>query len=151
MDTLQILRIFEKYQHSNVFKGVFPCDNLPKKISLPAALIINLSKSVEPGSHWVSLCIDKHGHGEYFCSLGFKVEKNYYIENFVKRYCKKIICNTQQLQHINSNYCGLYAVAFIFYKLRGGNLDNFLKKFSKNTIVNDIYIHNQYTYYINNL
>lgn len=148
MNTLQILDIFDRYPHKGIFQGVFPCDKLPRKITLPIALVINLSKSNQPGSHWVSLYIDHKGSAEYFCSMGFRV-KNYYIETFLKKNCKSITCNTQQLQHITSNYCGLYAVSFIIYKLQGGTLNSFKKKFSKNTIINDLFIHGQYTYYIN--
>lgn len=148
MNTIQLIKLFDKYPHGGIFKGVYPCDKLPKKISLPAALIVNLSKSNHQGSHWISIYIDSRRQAEYFDSLGFAI-KNWYIKDFLTKNCKKISYNKQQLQHISSNYCGLYAFNFIIYKLQGGSIADFCKKFSKNTIINDIFIHNQHTYYVN--
>lgn len=148
MDTLHIISFFDRYSHKGVFQGVFPCDMLPKKITLPCALIINLSKSNHAGSHWVSLYINKDKYAEFLCSFGFRV-RNFYIENFVKKHCKKISYNKIQLQHLSSNYCGLYAIIFIIYKMQGGRLQDFCKKFSLNCLINDIYIHKQYIYYAN--
>lgn len=150
MDTLQIDRFFCHYPHSGVFQGVFPCDKLPKKITLPCAIIINLSKSNHCGSHWVSLYINREGSGDFMCSFGFQV-RNSYIENFIRKHCKRISYNKKQLQHLSSNYCGLYAIIFIIHKMRGGTLHDFCNKFSLNCLINDISIYKQYTYYVKKL
>jgi hypothetical protein len=42
------------------FKGTFPSDKIPKLNDLSPYCILNLDKSTEPGSHWVSLV--KHGN-----------------------------------------------------------------------------------------
>tara|TARA_R110000772_G_scaffold53495_1_gene122402 strand:+ start:11205 stop:11654 length:450 start_codon:yes stop_codon:yes gene_type:complete len=43
------------------FRGVFPSDRIPKLNDLSPYCILNLDKSTEPGSHWVSLAkIGKH-------------------------------------------------------------------------------------------
>lgn len=150
MNTLQIMSFFAKYPHSGVFQGVFPCDKLPKKVTLPCALIINLSKSNHSGSHWTCLYINKKGYGEFMDSLGFPV-RNCYIEDFIRKHCKRISYNKKQLQNLTSNYCGLYAINFAIYKMQEGTLHNFCEKFSMNCLINDICIHKQYNYYSSKL
>lgn len=124
--------------------------NYQKKINLPCALIINLSKANHIGTHWISLYINKFGHGEVLDSFGFPV-RNCYIENFIRKNCTRISYNKKQLQHLSSNYCGLYAIIFTIYKFHGGTLRDFCEKFSLNCLINDIYIHKQYIYYVKKL
>ena len=40
------------------FKGVFPSDKIPKLNDLSPYCILNLDRSNEPGSHWISLAKD---------------------------------------------------------------------------------------------
>jgi hypothetical protein len=43
------------------FRGVFPADKIPKLNNLAPYCILNLDKSTEPGSHWISLAkIGRH-------------------------------------------------------------------------------------------
>lgn len=145
MNTVGLTQFLNKFQSNHVFKGVFACDMLPNKISLPACFIINLSPISESGTHWVALYIDENGFGEYFDSYGLK-PTNKFILYFIKFHCKKYQYNKRQLQHINSKTCGLYAASYLAYKLRKKSLIIFCNIFCSNTFINDIVIENLFSY-----
>lgn len=126
--------LLKKILSKNIF--VVPCDQLPAKFSLPAGLIVNLSKSNHPGSHWVAIYIDKDGNATYFCSFGMK-PKVKAIQNFLKLKTKSVRYNHVQLQKVSSPYCGQYAAVFLFYAFQNVKLETFLKHFSPNLSLND--------------
>lgn len=145
MDSLTINRYVSMFQKRNIFKGVFPCDRLPRKFNLPAAFIINLSTHYEPGSHWVGLYINENGHAYYFDSFGIDV-KNFFIRTFIRLHSKKLTINRKQLQHISSIKCGKFCCVFVSFILKNCPISEFLKKCSLNLFVNDITIENMYNY-----
>lgn len=146
MNTTELEFLLSKVKINAIFNGVFACDRLPINIKLPFACIVNLSPAKHTGTHWVSLYIDNNGYGEYFDSYGFK-PRSRHIQLFLRLHCRKMFCNTTQLQPISSNKCGKYAVLYIIYKLHKGSINNFIKLFSKNTFVNDITIDTLYNYF----
>lgn len=146
LTNIDIMNILQPFQIHGILKGVFPCDSLPKKFSLPAAFIINLSGHDSRGSHWVGLFINRNREAEYFDSFGFPPSQSH-IKNFVQSNCKNITFNSKQLQHIISNKCGKYVILFILCKMYGKNSDEVFEKFSKNLIVNEIVIENQFKYF----
>lgn len=77
MDTLSIIQFIRPYQQKNIFKGVFPCDALPNRFSLPAIFVVNLSKHNECGSHWVSVYINEYGIAYYFDSYGLVIRNRF--------------------------------------------------------------------------
>ena len=54
------------------FKGVYALDEIVhiKQKSFPSAYVFNLVPSNKPGSHWVTVYIDRKGRPEYFDSFG---------------------------------------------------------------------------------
>jgi hypothetical protein len=144
MNSKQIRDIMNHFDRKNeVFRGVFACDELEKTQlkKLPAAFIVNLDTSKQPGSHWISIYIAKNRQGYYFDSFGFK-PANKHILKFLKKNCETCNYNENQLQGMNSSVCGLYSIMFVLYKM-GKTLPrispiNFDKYFSKNTYVNDL-------------
>lgn len=145
MDTFTINEVIKPHQKNNIFKGVFPCDLLPKKFSLPAIFIINLSPHNEPGSHWVAVYISPKRSAFYFDSFGFPV-KNCYIRRFLEIHSIKINYNRIQLQHVASNKCGKFCCAFAISILKHKSILMFISKFCKNLFVNDIIIENLYNH-----
>lgn len=145
MDTIAISSFLANYQKKNIFKGVFACDTLPTRFTLPAAFVINLSPCDEAGSHWVALYITEFGTAYYFDSFGFKV-KNSFINSFIRLHSTRVICNQKQLQHITSNKCGKFCCVFIVVVLRNIPIIRFLNKFGMNLLINDIIIENMYNY-----
>lgn len=127
-----------KVPKNDVF--VVPYDMLSTlKFDLPAGFIVNLSKANEVGTHWTSFWIDEHGRASYFDSYGFKPAHRE-ILNFLKMHCKSWVYNDRQFQQPQSNVCGFYAAAFIFYMARNISIDIFKKQFTHNLTINDIII-----------
>lgn len=145
MDTVSISKYLAHHQKKNVFKGVFACDSLPFRFTLPAAFVINLSRHDEGGSHWVAIYISEIGIAYYFDSFGLDV-KNTFIRAFLKFHSKKIVYNNKQLQHITSNKCGKFCCVFIANILKNIPIQRFLNKFGINLLINDFIIENMYNY-----
>lgn len=145
MDTITIREYIKAYQRRNIFKGVFPCDSLPKNFKLPAAFVINLSQHNEPGSHWLSLYIDERGGAYYFDSFGLE-PSNFHIRAFIKIHAKSVRYNKRQLQHISSNKCGRFCCVFVVAILKNCVIDNFFSHFGINLYINDFAVENMYNY-----
>lgn len=146
LTTLDIRNMIEPFQRLGIFKGVFPCDGLPEKFSLPAGFIINLSKHDSRGSHWVALYIDRYRIAHYFDSFGFPPQQGEIIR-FINRHSKKLNFNKKQIQHIISDKCGKFAVLFILAKMYNKCVEEIMEKFSSNLRVNDVVIENIFNYF----
>ena len=127
------------------FKGVYPSDLLPfdilvkyKKISL----IINLDPHTKPGSHYVALFINKNLNNKvvYFDPFG-KNLTNENIIKFVKKINKNYIFSTKKIQHDNSDYCGLFCLAFCVYIYKNKPFYIFLDMFINNSMKNNFIVH----------
>lgn len=153
MNTLQLRSYLRRYdvQDPDLKIRVFAIDQLPTKLKNGFAygFVINLSKISEPGSHWVSLYIDKKRNGFYFDSFGFK-PKSYHLLDFIKKNCKNISYNTRQLQQLNSKVCGMYAACCIIHLAKGHSFNDYVGKFSKNLLINDSFIVKNFRYYLRN-
>lgn len=146
LTNLDILQIIDPFQKSGIFKGVFPCDMLPKRISVPAGFIINLSNHNSRGSHWVALYINEHREAEYFDSFGFPPRQKEIIQ-FIKLNSRSLSFNNKQIQHISSNKCGKFVILFILTKMYRKNFEEILEKFSSNLGVNEIVIEDLFKYF----
>lgn len=145
MDTLSINNFIKSYQKCNIFKGVFACDTLPRRITYPAAFVVNLSKHNESGSHWIAIYISEDKRAYYFDSFGFGIN-NTFIDSFLNQHSIHIAHNRKQLQHITSNKCGRFCCVFIVSLLNDVSIRTFLNRFSINLFINDIVIENMYTF-----
>lgn len=146
LTTLDLLEMLDPFRKNGVFKGVFPCDRLPEKFTLPAAFIINLSDHTSRGSHWVGLFINRKRHGEYFNSFGFGPNQQDIIK-FISLNCIELSFSKKQIQHITSNKCGKYVIIFILTKMYNRNFGEILDKFSSNLGVNELVIENLIKYF----
>jgi hypothetical protein len=93
------------------FMGVYSIDNFPNKMKLRSFFVCNLSKSSEPGSHWISFIKPEPKTIEIFDSLGTKI-------NNLRPYLKfsnnpNIIYNEAPFQTATSSTCGLFAIMFL--------------------------------------
>jgi hypothetical protein len=90
------------------------------------AIVFNLDKHNESGSHWVAFVVDNlHQTIEYFDSIGNPPNKciKQFIKNVhktLKGYSLKV--NTIQHQKENSE-CGVYAIYYIIQRLLGSDFD----------------------------
>ena len=133
--------VLNQYNDSNFkFFGAIPSDyfhfnKIPKKISSQNnAIIFNLDKSHQKGSHWIAIFIDnKNKIIEYFDSTGYDIDnkdiKNFFNHNTFKNYTKKINKNKHQ---INNSECGIYTIFYITNRLNGKSFEDL-----SNNIIHD--------------
>ena len=94
------------------FQGVFSSDILPKEIQ-NGCLITNLSENGEFGTHFVTIVIKDHSI-LYIDPLGMKCEVED-IQSFLKKSKRSVLYNTEQIQSMFSNECGMFCMLFCLY------------------------------------
>lgn len=116
-------RLLKHYYVRRFFRGVFPCNRLPKNLKqgIPHALIINLDPHNKPGSHWVALYISSRGKAVFFDSFGIP-PLNHYIYSFIQKNSRISIHNSMVIQSLTTETCGLYCIHFIKGMCRGSTL-----------------------------
>lgn len=118
--------IFEKKKEK--FLGVFPSDVIPKTRKKEFAIIFNLSKHHEPGSHFVAI-VKRFDKIIYFDSFGKKCSVKS-IKAFIEKFKLPIKFNCKQIQDNFSNFCGYFCFHFLhhcFYLEK--SLPSYLKLF----------------------
>ena len=133
MNTSQIQHVLKNDVNgvSEIFKGVFPCDRLPKKITqFPCAIVANTDYAGEPGKHWVCFYFDKDGNMEYFDSYGIR-PINCPLYEFFSTQGKTCTWNKAQLQGWKSTVCGQWCIAFLTNRARNQSMDTFIKRFEE--------------------
>jgi hypothetical protein len=101
-----------KKKLGNSFLGVFPSDSSPNVKNINnSSIIFNLSKHTESGTHYVAVLF-RNSKIYYFDSYG-KSLTNYYIKKYLKFYNVPIFYHTRSIQHKNSIFCSLYALAYL--------------------------------------
>lgn len=147
MNTLELQSFLDLNNINRKIKMIVcPIDKLKKikiKKNREYGIVVNLSNSSEPGSHWTGLYINNNKNsqsgafGAFFDSYGFS-PRSFYIEDFIKQNCSNCSYNQRQLQQLTSKVCGMYAACFVMHMSNGGTLDSFTGKFSKNLRLNPI-------------
>lgn len=127
-----------------IFKGVFASDQLPKKkdIQPRSAYIVNVDTHNEPGSHWISIFVEKN-RCQVFDSYGLPIKwyKPSPFVTWVFTHYEDVSSNKGQLQGTDSNTCGHYALFYLFARAREKTLEAFLAPFKNRQYVdNDHYI-----------
>ena len=113
-------------------------DELPvaKKPLQAKAYIVNTDLARDPGQHWVALYF-KGNKSIYLDSYGLSPLKDHVLP-FIQNNSLVWIENTQMLQDVTSEVCGLYCIYVLYELNRGSSLQNILSNFSKiNLIKND--------------
>ena len=139
MISSEVAAYFEKNPSVNKhFMGVYSIDTLPNFIPVKKCLVVNLSKSYEIGSHWISLIRPHHKQIEIFDSLGTDMNKLTPYLHFNSKI--QIEYNMEPFQKSSSSSCGYFAVTFLYERLF--NLDLSFKEllseiFSSNLEINE--------------
>lgn len=139
MDTYDI-QYFMKNIDPSLENNVFAANRIPIKVSLPMYLICNMDPDTKAGSHWVAMCIDSKGVGEFFDSFGRKPDK--YQEDFFRKNCKRYVYNTNVIQNYLTSVCGMYSLVYIYCRFKGIKMYDFIKMFTNDTLRNDLLIKN---------
>ena len=119
------------------FCGVIPIDKLPlRKVHRNCSFIVNTDDSSQPGSHWFAIYLPKNSPLEYFDSYGTK-PTNKRILDFIKANGKRFKYNNKIIQGGNSTSCGLYALFFIYFRIKGFTIKEYQNVFTSNFENND--------------
>ena len=113
------------YQNETRFDGVFPRNNLPKKIK-DGAYIINIDEYADVATHWISLFCNRNDI-VYFDSFGVE-----HVPEVIKKFVgtKIIIANIFRVQAHDSVMCRYFCIGFIDFMLAGKKLTDFTDMFS---------------------
>lgn len=144
MNTLEIEKYLKKI-HRSLEYNVFAANRIPVHITRPVYMISNLDPDTSPGSHWVAIYVNTDGVGEYFDTFGRK-PNNYHL-TFLKRNTNRWTYNNKLIQSVFSSFCGEYCLLYLYFKIRGMSLRNFVEMFSDDTICNDLLIINMFYYF----
>ncbi len=117
------------------FEGVFSADELhtiKNKKKKSVSIIFNTGKLGTPGIHFISIYITKN-ITYYFDSFGKRnIQSD--IAKFITKLNRKCVMLCKPIQHITSNFCGLYALAFLLWKNKRKPISSFYKIFSKTNL-----------------
>ena len=137
-------QINQKLSKVNGYLGTFAIDELETlRIShYPSFIVINLDKREHGGSHWIAIAM--YLNDIYVCdSLGTILPEDSFPQlliNFLYRVSfRRQLHITQQLQSLNSTYCGLYCIYFIKC-MSSASFSDFLSKFSCDYALNDLIV-----------
>ena len=120
------IEISEYYKNEPGFNGVYSRNNLSNKIK-KGAYVINLDKSENTGTHWVSLFV-KANKVIYFDSFGIE-----HIPKEINKFSNNNIeSNIFRIQAYDSIMCGYFCIEFINYMLKGKTLLDYTNLFSPN-------------------
>ena len=107
------------------WQGVKSIDQIPRNLKLRKFVIVNLSPSGHPGSHWIVLCRSEKNQLELFNSLGTRNLSS--IRNYLNFNFKcSISYNNSPVQLPTTTSCGLYCIYFAVHRIF-----NFDMKFSE--------------------
>ena len=117
------------FQCINNFLGCFPADLQPLTQKSSFAIIFNLSKHNEEGSHFIAIYKDKQKL-IYFDSFGLPVHNNL-IKSFLQKHKKyrKYTYNKTKLQDDSSSFCGLFCLSFLSAQDHNVSLNKYIKFF----------------------
>ena len=123
------------------FLGVYACDQLPSTLPScrPLLLVANTDQAKKPGEHWVAMCLDVDGRGEFFDSYGTAPQLEF--SRFLSEHCRKWSSNTKQLQSLISKFCGQYVIYYCLYRSIDYTMADILKSFMHDQGVNDWLVH----------
>lgn len=129
MDTNQLHSILSNDPFAkHHFIGVFPSDRLPKSVPAKCSLVVNLDKHNMPGSHWVSVYVNR-SHCYIFDSFGT-------FPTCLKRWAKTLrgrqcVYNKVAHQRLDEITCGGYSVYVICELARGRRFVEIVRKFER--------------------
>jgi hypothetical protein len=122
MNTLEIDHVLKTHPRTrNVFKGVYARNRLPRRLSVPSALIGNTDPDDRPGTHWVALYIDANSRGEYYDPTGSPPFLRAYV-NFMNKHCMSWTYNTVRVEERGSTVCGHHCIVYLIHRCAGHSM-----------------------------
>ncbi len=132
MRTRELSALLKKHKDTrNVFKGVYPCDKIPKSLPNYSAIIANTDPSGKPGRHWVAYFFNPT-HVYFFDSYGKAPWKKELQQPMTMRKRKKYF--GRRLQG-SSQVCGQYCIYFILAMIKGWGFKRFGNQLNQNDML----------------
>lgn len=130
MNTLQIMRDLSRFPCRKSTFGVYPLDELPKRIERPCLIIANTAKSTHNGKHWVAFYFEHNSDkAEFFDSFGRPPTQKEF-KSFIKNNSKYSEHNQVRMQSDYSILCGQYSLLFLFFRCSGRSFAEFRRQFN---------------------
>ena len=128
---------------NTIFLGVFPSNRLPPVIeTYPAALIANVDRHDQEGSHWVAIYFTKTKEGEFFDSFGRHPSMcSLHFKPFLNKFSKAWTYNQRSLQSFWSAVCGQYCLYYLLHRVRGNSMASIVSTFNQSRTQNDKKVH----------
>lgn len=118
------------------FYGVYSadgCSNVPRNKTF--SIIFNIDLMKNPGLHFISIFFTPT-KAYYFDSFGNNtIEPN--IAKFILKTKRKCVMRCLAIQHVNSNFCGFYALAFLLWMSRKRQSSHFYDMFDVENLKNN--------------
>lgn len=131
------IRKFASKETKKAYIGIFPIDQLPKRIDhYPVLMIINTDTKNLPGEHWKAVYISPQRHGEVFDSFALPISTYLlkWMNTFTHGHWKQ---NAKSIQHPLSAICGVYTLYFVLNRLKKDNLRSIMRIFDSSPSAND--------------
>lgn len=91
-------------------------DEIPNTLKVRQFIIVNLSKTVEPGNHWIIIFRSGKHIFEIFNSLGF-TSLEVLLPYFKPRLRVHVIFNEHQFQSSLTSTCGYFCIYFAIHRV----------------------------------
>ena len=116
---------------------------IPKDLTAPSIMIINLDKSSEKGSQWIVIHQKDDQQIEIFDSLGKKPQKE--IHNLLLSNNKGYMYNNKRVQDYFTETCAYFCLFYSYYSCRGLSLQDIVNKFNSNLKSNELIVQRFFT------
>lgn len=115
------------------FLGVYSANEVvSRKNNKSFSVIFNTGRLGTAGIHFVSLFVTKNIL-YYFDSFGDQhIQQD--IAKFIHKLNRKCVMLCEPIQDLSSNFCGLYALAFLLWKKKNKSLKTFYSLFSESNL-----------------
>jgi hypothetical protein len=137
MNTDEIVQILERDNRTKrSFRGVYACDELPRKATTTSLYVCNTDPSTKPGEHWVVIYFDGKRRAEYFDSFGMHPSVQTF-EIFLNNNSTTWIHNNKAVQYPFSHACGFHCIFFAVHRCIGFNMNAIANMYTNNMMYND--------------
>ncbi|XP_048507910.1 uncharacterized protein LOC125500196 [Athalia rosae] len=117
-------------------REVSAADQIPLVWTAPTIIVANTDDHTRGGSHWVAFYVSPTGHGLYFDSFGIPPLIPHHRRT-LRRNCRRLHWNVEQLQSLSSDVCGQYCIMFVHLMAIGFTLAQFVDIFDNDHENND--------------
>ena len=157
MDTLQVFKALQSNLWQPHQSVVLPIDLLKRyKIkTYPFSAVVNLDPSSGAGTHWVAIFLEECSSNDipdYFCSYSTVIPHE--IQEFFRKNCGEngvARATLLPFQNINAQTWALWAIDFIVHRSWGVTTEDYIMRFSSDTVANEHILRSRWVGDIDNL